>query len=243
MQKLKLGLVTLLTALALCLGFAGPAAADPGTSGDELCTSGTFTGGVNDGSWSRNYNPGCNNNTIATVSVEWHNYVGSGGDHHITWKATLSTNQIGGSKCVEIALDFANPTGAHEDAQFLRNCKENSSISLDNLNGTQDINVFQAGFNVNWPMNRVQLGTYNPNNCDATTCEVSNVVCPSANGAPPGTIGDTGCSQWLNLNGGAAQWDSRGAKIYRRTNAGTAQQNIPYWPADYGLTELKNPNI
>lgn len=231
-------LAVLLAMPALVLGAAiGPAAADPGTSGDDACTTGTYTGGVNDGTWTRNYNPNCDNDTKATVSVEWHNYVAPNGHHHLTWQAGLTTDQISGSKCVQIALDFTNPTGDHEDAQFLRNCRENSTVSLDNMNGTQNIDVYQPFYNVNWSLNRLQLGTYNPNNCDSSTCAVSDVVCPGANGAPPFN-GGLSCGQWLSANGGASIWNSVVAKIYRKTNAGNNQQNDPTWPSNYDIDNL-----
>jgi hypothetical protein len=225
--KLARALLMTLAVPALMLGAVSPALADPGTSGDDPCTTGTFSGTTYNGSWTRNYNPSCANNTTASVTISWSNYTASNGDHHITWDASLTVGPIFGTKCVEIALDWHNSAfNQHSDAQYMRNCKESSTRNMP----TQDIDTQSYSAGNSWPVQRLQMAVYDPSTGDRT-----NEVCPGASGAPALTADDAGCKDWLHL--GAASWSSLAAKIYRRTNAGTDQQNSPLYPDHYGVWE------
>jgi hypothetical protein len=232
--KLVRALLLMLAVPALMLGsVVSPASADPGTSGDDPCTTGTFSGDSFNGTWTRQYDPYCVGSTTATVTIHWHNTgPDTSGHMHIKWDATITTGAIYTNFCVEVALDWQVPSSmsSHSDAQYLRNCKENSTKDMP----SQDITRF-APFSDGWhpwPIWRLQIGLYDPNGSD----NVSDVVCPGPNGGagPSNTSDDAGCTAWLETHGGAA-FTSRGAKIYRRPNSGADDQNLPLYPASYDI--------
>jgi hypothetical protein len=222
------GLALLLSIFAL----PAPAFAEVGNSGDNGCTTTNYSGTALSGDWTRSYNPNCANNTKATIGIHWYNYIDGGGDRHIVYYGSIGAQQINGSKCVEVALDWDNPTGAHSDVQFIRNCFENSTRSVS----TVDINVGPQRLLVGqpWPVRRLQIGVYDP--ADGS---VSNKVCPSSGSAPVDTNTDAECSGptgWFHNP--AAAFGDKSAKIWRRTNTGGDDQNTPLWPGAYDLNAL-----
>lgn len=216
------------TLAALCLGLAlsSPARADLGTSSDAGCTNGNFTGDTDQGTWHRTYNPGCDGVTTATIDVSWNNYTDGNGHHHIVWDAKITTGPIYANDCVYVALDWENPQGGHSDTQHLRNCYESSTYHPGVMPQNLDTRAW-TGSSV-WHLKRIQIGTYDPDTGDTRL-----VVCPNATGSPGSTNTDSECSSWLS--NGAAAWDSKGAKIYRKTNTGAEQNNAPFYPEAYDI--------
>jgi hypothetical protein len=225
-------LASLLVVVGLCLaGTTGPAAADPGNSGDDSCTTGSFSGNSTDGSWTRTYRPQCGSSTTADVDISWSNYTSSG-IHHLVWDATLTVGAISGDDCVQIALDWNNIGQNHSDVQIMRNCDEFSTRTMS----SQDVNFGDlGGTGTNWPVLRLQMSSF-----DRDTLDVYSVVCPSASGSPTGSNTDALCTDW-NKNG-SAFWGSTAAKIYRRMDDHVNENNDPTYPAHYTLAEQVDPH-
>lgn len=216
---------------ALCLGLALAAPANAraiGNSGDGNCTTASFTGDTTDGNWHRTFNPNCSGNTVATINIAWHNYRATNGDEHFKYQTTISTAGIANDNCVEVALDPNPPNGMHGDAQDTRNCYENSTYTTPWV----DIDLQPRG-DYAWPIQRLQVSVYDPG---AGT--VDHKACPNGGML---TDTDTGCNSW-NPD---ASWSSLGAKIFRKTNAGTEQQNQPIWStgaSDYAVAQFVSAN-
>lgn len=217
--------------LLVLFGITSPASADPGNAGDGACTTANYSGTTFNGSWSRTYNPSCAGNTKAYVYIDWNNTTDGNGHHHVVWSATLQVDQIYGSKCVQIAMDWYNPSDGHSDTQILRNCKENSTVSLP-VSQSIDTHGYISDL-TNWPIWRLQLGTFDPSDRS-----MNNVVCPGTSASPQATDGDTECVDWQGAGHGSYMWSSVAAKIYRRSDDGVYGQNTPTYPANYNIDRM-----
>lgn len=243
MRKILAPVVGMLFMIGLMFGTIVPAHAEVGDSGDNGCTSSTYSS-TGDGNghpigldWSRSYNANCNNYTKGTISIHVWNRVDSNNDHHLMWDASITAGPIAGNNCIQVAFDWANPQG-HSDNQIMRNCYENSTRQMP----TQDIAELSYD-NSNWKIAKIQISVYDPDNGT-----VQYVVCPKGDSndpAPDGTDTNAGC---IPAQGGYApngSFSTVGAKIYRRTNTGQDQQNAPIYPdgaPPYTIWKQVDPN-
>jgi hypothetical protein len=224
MTRLKLVLLALVLALAGLGVTSGPAVAESGDSGDNGCTTSNWSGGLEQGSWSRTYNAGCNNNVIGKVVIQWNNYTGSGGDHHVSGEAWVTADSLVGGKCLSVVFDWYNPldSNGHADAQEARNCRVGTTYHSVNM--PQDLNTQSWTGSRIWRIRRMQIATV-----DASTLAVTRKACPTAFGAPPDSYSDADCTGWRS--NGAAPWSTTAAKIYRKWTDGSTNQNDPKYPS------------
>lgn len=198
------------------------------------CSSGNISGNDTQGTWTRTYNPGCaSGDTDGNIEVSWHSYL-SGGDRHVWWDASVHADQIAGNDCIQVAFDWNGQLTdgtVHEDAQIMRNCKENSTRDM----AAQDINIDKYCTIANpgkcsansWPITQMQVAVY-----DGGASSLRAKECPKTEIS--GTWTQTTCDNFSSH----PDFADRFAKIYRRTNAGTDQQNDPVWPSLYDVLKL-----